>query len=87
MAATVEQITDGFWFEICILIILTFLLIAVFRKYLVKRHRLTLLLFFIFVCFYIAIWASWSLQTHSLIFSHIRISESKFTLYRELVLG
>ncbi|MFX0021760.1 MAG: hypothetical protein ACFE9S_05505 [Candidatus Hermodarchaeota archaeon] len=46
-------------FESFIIIIAAVLLVLILKKYLVKRHKLTRLLFFIFLCYLIAIIFSW----------------------------
>ena len=49
----------GMVFESFIIICATILLILIFRKYLIKRHQLTLLLFTIFLFYFVAIVFSW----------------------------
>lgn len=49
----------GMIFESFILIFAVILLVLILRKYFIKRHRLTLLLFIIFLCYTIAIVFSW----------------------------
>jgi len=49
----------GMIFESFIIIFAAILLVLILRKYFVKRHKLTLLLFIIFVCYFIAIVFSW----------------------------
>ena len=49
----------GIIFELFILIIAAILLVLILKKYFVKRHNLTRLLFFIFICYFIAIVFSW----------------------------
>jgi len=45
-------------FELFIITFAAILLILIFRKYLIKRHKLTRLLFIIFINYFIAIWFS-----------------------------
>ncbi|KKM07131.1 hypothetical protein LCGC14_1737030 [marine sediment metagenome] len=49
----------GMVFELFIIIITAVLLILIFKKYLIKRHYFTLLLFLIFINYFIAIIFSW----------------------------
>ncbi len=49
----------GMVFEIFIIIIAAVLLILILKKYLIKRHKLTRLLLFIFINYFIAIVFSW----------------------------
>ncbi|MFX0028233.1 MAG: hypothetical protein ACFE8B_03420 [Candidatus Hermodarchaeota archaeon] len=49
----------GMIFESFILIFAAILLVLILRKFFVKRHKLTLLLFTIFICYFIAIVFSW----------------------------
>jgi hypothetical protein len=49
----------GMIFESFIILFAAILLVLILRKYFVKRHKLTLLLFIIFVCYFIAIVFSW----------------------------
>ena len=57
-------------FEAIIILIAFILLILIFIKYIQKRHRLTLLLFFIFLCYWFAIFFSW-LSKMLVLFSNI----------------
>lgn len=49
----------GMVFEIFIIVFAAILLILIFKKYLIKRHKLTRLLFIIFINYFIAILFSW----------------------------
>jgi hypothetical protein len=49
----------GMIFELFIIIFAAVLLVLILKKYFIKRHKLTRLLFFIFVCYFIAIVFSW----------------------------
>ncbi|MFX1477911.1 MAG: hypothetical protein ACFFCI_07245 [Promethearchaeota archaeon] len=49
----------GMIFELFIIIFAAVLLVLILKKYFVKRHKLTRLLFLIFVCYFIAILFSW----------------------------
>ncbi len=49
----------GMVFELFIIIIAVVLLILIFKKYLIKRHYFTMLLFIIFINYSIAIFFSW----------------------------
>ncbi|MFX1346234.1 MAG: hypothetical protein ACFFBC_12720 [Promethearchaeota archaeon] len=49
----------GMIFELFILTFAAILLVLILKKYFIKRHKLTLLLFFIFIFYFIAIVFSW----------------------------
>ncbi|MFX1365747.1 MAG: hypothetical protein ACFFCE_03150 [Promethearchaeota archaeon] len=49
----------GMIFELFIIVFTVVLLILILKKYFIKRHKLTRLLFIIFICYFIAIVFSW----------------------------
>jgi hypothetical protein len=73
----------GFWYEIGIIIILIIFVGMIYQKYLVKRHKLTLILFGIFICFLIAVITSWLSKLFDIYYPEIRASQGNFTLLED----
>jgi len=52
----------GFYYEIIVMGIVALILLLILRKYSQKKHRLTLLLFFIFLNYFLGIFFSWGIK-------------------------
>ena len=74
----VELIFIAWIYELIILILMSLLLILILRRYLERKHQLTLNLFFIFLCFTFGILFSW-ISKLLVIFSDIQYIKDIYT--------
>ena len=74
----VELIFIAFIYELIILVFMSLLLILILRRYLERKHQLTLYLFIIFLCFTFGILFSW-ISKFLVIFSDIHYIKDIYT--------